>query len=77
MSKRIDELIRRRQMLAEQWRTNVADRRALEIELDRTTTLLGELTGLGLPLLDDIAPPALNLLAGGLGNRRHRRRGSL
>jgi hypothetical protein len=75
MSKRIDELIRHREALAAAWRSNVSDRQRLEIELDKTTTLLGELTGLGLPLLDDVAPPALGLLAGSLGGRRHRRKG--
>jgi hypothetical protein len=52
MTKRIDEVIRHREALAAEWRSNHADRARIEIELDRTTTLLGELTGLGLPLLD-------------------------
>ena len=68
MSKQIDELIRHREALAAEWRSNVSGRARIEIELDRTTTLLAELTGLGMPLLD-----VSSMFAGGLGGRRRRR----
>jgi hypothetical protein len=67
--KRIDQLIRHREALAAEWRTNHADRARIEIELDRTTTLLADLTGLGVPLLE-----MPTMLAGGLGFGRRKRR---
>ena len=60
----IDRLIRHRAALAEQWRTNHADRARLEIELDRASTLLAELTDLGLPLRS-LRGEIPSLLAGG------------
>lgn len=69
MSKQTDQLIAKRDALARQWQSNVRDRARIEIELDRVTTLLGEQTGLALPLLD-----MSSLFAGGLGSRRSARR---
>jgi hypothetical protein len=70
MTKRIDKLIARRSALAAEWRAaTLADRPRIEIELDRATTLLADLTGLGAPLSDLISsPPAL------FAGRRRRRR---
>jgi hypothetical protein len=74
MSKRIEQLIRRRAELAAQWRDNHADRTAIEIELDRASTLLAELTDLGLPLRT-LRSEIPTLLAGDLtAGRRQRKR---
>ena len=70
MSDRIDKLIARRAALAAELRTNHTDRARIQIELDRTTTLLNELTGLGVPLLD---VPSM-FAGGGLGFGRRRRK---
>ena len=68
----IDKLVAERDALRREWQTNYAARIKIQHRLDELTTQLSQLVGL--PLLGDLptldVPPALNLLAGGLGGRR-------
>jgi hypothetical protein len=74
----IDKLVAERDALRREWQTNYAAPIKIQHRLDELTTQLSQLTGLPLwigdvPTLD--VPPALGLLAGGLGGRRRPRRG--
>jgi hypothetical protein len=74
---RIDKLVTERDALRREWQTNHAARIKIQHRLDELTTQLSRLTGLPVMIGDLSAldvPPALNLLAGGLGGRRRPRR---